>query len=77
MPLCVRSPTTSRTRTTRTASTGYLLSGGLVVVGGLPAVLLAWLWTAEIRVLLIGAAIVVVWVLLSAMLTATATLRGD
>lgn len=56
---------------------GHLLFGCLLVVGGLPAVLLGWLWTADIRVLLIGGAIAVVGALASALLASTAALRGD
>jgi hypothetical protein len=64
-------------RTGQTTSTGHLLFGGLVVVGGVPAVLLGWLWTADIRVFLIGAAIAVVWGLLTAFFATAAYLSGD
>lgn len=58
-------------------SSGHLLFGGLLVVGGLPAVLLGWLWTADIRVLLIGGAIAIVSALVSALFASTAYQRGD
>jgi hypothetical protein len=58
-------------------SSSHLLFGGLLVVGGLPAVLLGWLWTADVRVLLIGGAIAIAWALVSALFATTAYLRGN
>lgn len=58
-------------------SAGHLLLGGLLLIGGVPTVLLGWMWSADIRWLLIGGATITVLTILQLLAAASSTLRGD
>lgn len=58
-------------------SFGHLLFAGLLVVGGLPGILLGWLWTSDTRVFLFGGPVVAVAAVVSALASVSASLGGD
>ncbi|MFI7067771.1 hypothetical protein ACIBL3_42715 [Kribbella sp. NPDC050124] len=58
-------------------SAGHLLLGGLLLVGGVPTVLLGWMWSADARWLLIGGAAIVALIILELLAASSSVLRGD
>lgn len=58
-------------------SSGFLAFTLLLLLAGVPTVALAWLWTGDIRVLLIGLGICVGGAIWTAFASGSAVLRGD
>lgn len=58
-------------------SSGLLAFTFLLLLGGVPTVVLAWLWTGDVRVLLIGLGICVGGAIWTAFASGSAVLRGD
>jgi hypothetical protein len=58
-------------------SAAHLLFAGCLIVGGVPAVLLGWMWSGDVRWLFIGGAILLGMVILVLLAAASTVLQDD